>query len=580
MIKEFHVTALANRPPVVAGSDVTATTHGEVFNASNLISASDPDGDAITMYTLYDNTIDPNTGHFSVNGVVQTKVLYQPITLTAQQFAQTTFKTGASGSDDLYVSAFDGTSWSTIKEFHVAALANRPPVVAASDVTLPGATSVAMGSLLSASDPDGDAITMYTLYDNTIDPNTGHFSVNGVVQAKVLYQPITLTAQQFAQTTFQTGKPGSDDLYVSAFDGTSWSAIREFHVNAVNNAPVTIGAGQTVEIGSSYSGVVTFASLNGTLKLDASTNFTGTIAGQLAIGDVIDLADITAGAAATIGYTGIGAPGTLTVSDGTHTAHITLTGNYSLANFTASSDGHSGTSVVDPPLSSAASMPRAASVSITPIATGADTQLAATSAAAVIEYGTVASVTVATIAPLSDGTASGSGAAAPVALPVSQSSLENASSVASAGLSGERSLEVLVQPAGGSAAPALDRGDSAVFPVAELPQTAIAREIVSPDDLILAIRKGDIALKIDPSAGESAERSPWLFDEEQGTFEAPRPEQLTIFVDQDDDDGLVQTGNLNSRQALAGEAVVVPDQSWFGAIRMAWMQPMRSWWWR
>jgi len=222
--------------------------------------------------------------------------------------------------------------------------------VTASDVTLPGATKVAMGSLSTASDPDGDAITMYTVYDNTIDPNTGHFLVNGVVQTKNLYQPIYLTAQQFAQTTFQTGASGSDDLYVAAFDGTSWSAIKEFHVGAVNNAPVTIGAAQTVEIASSYSGVATFAAPTGILKLDTSTAFTGTIGGQLAIGDVIDLADITAGAGAIIGYTGNNSPGTLTVSDGTHTASIALLGNYSLANFTASSDGHGGTSVVDPPL--------------------------------------------------------------------------------------------------------------------------------------------------------------------------------------------------------------------------------------
>jgi hypothetical protein len=157
-------------------------------------SASDPDGDAITKYELYDNTIDPSTGHFSVNGVVQTKVLYQPIFLTPQQFAQTTFQTGASGSDDLYAAAFDGTSWSAIKEFHVTALTNQLPVVTASNVTATTHNEVfAASSLVSASDPDGDAITMYELYDNTIDPSTGHFSVNGVVQTKVLYQPIFLT---------------------------------------------------------------------------------------------------------------------------------------------------------------------------------------------------------------------------------------------------------------------------------------------------------------------------------------------------------------------------------------------------
>ena len=54
--------------------------------------------------------------------------------------------------------------------------------------------------------------------------------------------------------------------------------------------------------------------------------------------------------AALIGYSGNGSPGALTVSDGTHTANIAILGNYSLANFIASSDGHGGTSVVDPPL--------------------------------------------------------------------------------------------------------------------------------------------------------------------------------------------------------------------------------------
>ena len=84
---------------------------------------------------------------------------------------------------------------------------------------------------------------------------------------------------------------------------------------------------------------------------ESASRATGTIGGQLAIGDVIDLADITAGAGATIGYSGNNSPGTLTVSDGTKTASIALLGNYSLANFTASSDGHGGTDVVDPPLS-------------------------------------------------------------------------------------------------------------------------------------------------------------------------------------------------------------------------------------
>jgi hypothetical protein len=132
---------------------------------------------------------------------------------------------------------------------------------------------------------------------------------------------------------------------------------------------------------------------------------------------------------------------------------------------------------------------------------------------------------------------------------------------------------------------AIETPDDVVWPATGVPQTAVAREIVSADDLILAIRKGDIAFKIDPPAGQapagaSAERSPWLFDDERGTFEAPMPEQLTIVVDGSDDDGRGSTDDLASAPMVASEAVVVPEQSWFGAIKLAWLQPTRGWWWR
>ena len=100
---------------------------------------------------------------------------------------------------------------------------------------------------------------------------------------------------------------------------------------------------------NAYSGTVSFAGTTGTLLIDHSSNFSGTITGQLANANIIDLADITAGANATISYSGNNSPGTLTVSDGTHTANIALAGDYSLGNFTAFSDGHGGTAIIDPP---------------------------------------------------------------------------------------------------------------------------------------------------------------------------------------------------------------------------------------
>jgi hypothetical protein len=140
------------------------------------------------------------------------------------------------------------------------------------------------------------------------------------------------------------GNPAGATSTMSAGSGAVTSA------NAGGAAQtLVVPAGGTVELTTPFSGVVSFAGSTGTLEIDNAASFTGKIAGQLAIGDVIDFANVTAGANAKISYSGNNSPGTLTVSDGTHTASVALSGNYSLANFTASSDGHGGTAVVDPP---------------------------------------------------------------------------------------------------------------------------------------------------------------------------------------------------------------------------------------
>ena len=66
--------------------------------------------------------------------------------------------------------------------------------------------------------------------------------------------------------------------------------------------------------------------------------------------DAIDLADISYGANTKATFSGNANGGTLTVTDGTQTANIALSGNYLTSGWTLSSDGHGGTVVVDPPL--------------------------------------------------------------------------------------------------------------------------------------------------------------------------------------------------------------------------------------
>jgi len=74
------------------------------------------------------------------------------------------------------------------------------------------------------------------------------------------------------------------------------------------------------------------------------TGFTGTSDGNPATSDKLDLTDIDF-SSANASY----ANNVLTVTDGTQTAQINFSGNYTLANFHFFSDGSGGTLVTDPP---------------------------------------------------------------------------------------------------------------------------------------------------------------------------------------------------------------------------------------
>src|SRR5262245_8424748 len=213
-----------NHPPVVTASDQTVARN-TTLAASSLFSASDADGDTITGYRFWDSTTDPSSGHFAINGIAQGT--NQNIDVTAAQLAQTTFQTG-SIADDLWVQVYDGTAWSAWQEFHLTPPVNHAPVATASDFAATHNQNIAASSLFSVTDSDGDAITQYQLWDSTSDPASGHWVVGGVAQGT--NQNINVSAAQLSSTTFQSGS-GSDDLWVRAFDGTTWSSWTEFHVN-------------------------------------------------------------------------------------------------------------------------------------------------------------------------------------------------------------------------------------------------------------------------------------------------------------------------------------------------------------
>ncbi|NEV00841.1 Ig-like domain-containing protein [Bradyrhizobium uaiense] len=119
--------------------------------------------------------------------------------------------------------------------------------------------------------------------------------------------------------------------------------------------PATIEAGAKLELAGAVSGSITFNAATGTLVLDHASQFTGKLIhlsgdGTASNSNQIDLKDIAFGSATSASYSGDTTGGVLTVTDAqSHTAHLSLVGDYAHSTFNLSNDGSGGTLVIDPP---------------------------------------------------------------------------------------------------------------------------------------------------------------------------------------------------------------------------------------
>src|SRR5262249_28333233 len=107
----------------------------------------------------------------------------------------------------------------------------------------------------------------------------------------------------------------------------------------------------TIELASGGSAdQVTFAGA-GTLRLNDSIHFGGLVHG-VGLNEALALADIAANGATSATFTEAAnnLSGTLSVTDGSHTANLTLLGQYVTAQFHVQTDGAGGTIVTDPPI--------------------------------------------------------------------------------------------------------------------------------------------------------------------------------------------------------------------------------------
>jgi hypothetical protein len=174
----------------------------------------------------------------------------------------------------------------------------------------------------------------YGLLLNLSDP-TGSYSANSFVEssdgsggALITDPPVASVSNVITASSTPSGQSGTPNTV------------------AALTSPISVADSSTVEINLPYTGQVNFEGPigTGTLQLDNSANFSGTVAGMIGQ-DTLDLRDIDFVAIQKAAFSGSETSGTLSVGDGVHTANIQLLGNYIAAAFTTASDGHGGTFV-------------------------------------------------------------------------------------------------------------------------------------------------------------------------------------------------------------------------------------------
>lgn len=137
-------------------------------------------------------------------------------------------------------------------------------------------------------------------------------------------------------------------------------------------------AGGTLAFANTFNQAVSFTGAIGTLQLAKSQTYTAAISGlSTAGGTLLDLRDIkfVSAGEATFVDNGLHTGGVLTVSDGVHSAHLNLVGDYHASSFVAAVDGHGGVMIHDPAAASPSAFAAAmasfgtrAAATVTPLA--------------------------------------------------------------------------------------------------------------------------------------------------------------------------------------------------------------------
>ena len=338
--QEFTVTVPT---PTISVSSISNATGGEAINLSSLVTITNPGNVAYQTLQLWDTDGTAAGGEFLINGTPQTG----GHAINVPSGANVVFDAGTgSGIDTLWAQLIQSNgAASGWEEFSVTV--PNPTLAVHNDTTATPAQVINLSNLVTITDPGVVGYQKLELWDSNGTATTGQFMVDGVAQTGG--HEIDVSPANVANTVFDEGTSGNTDTLWAQLELNNGSLTGWEKFTVID--PVTVAQGATFELTGPYAGEAIFAGTAGTLQLDSTTGFTGTVAGMTGQ-DTLDLRDIGFGATTTLGFAenSSGTGGTLSVSDGRHTANIALLGHYMASTFVASSDGHGGTAVVEPSL--------------------------------------------------------------------------------------------------------------------------------------------------------------------------------------------------------------------------------------
>jgi hypothetical protein len=243
-------TRLPNRLPVVTPTAATqSAVMGTAVAAGTLFGVSDLDGDTPVQYEFWD--AGGGGGRFRVDGVDQAGGVTIPV--TAAQLGTTQYVgAAASGSETVWVRAYDGQAWSAWASWTMQTVraTNANPVVSAADRNIDLNQWRVLSELVGTSDADGDAIVGYEVRDLTTTAGSGYLWANGASQPANTVVSFT----DLASAWVRGGSAAGADIYeVRARDSEgAWSAWTPFTLTTrtiANRAPLADAPNNAVQVG-------------------------------------------------------------------------------------------------------------------------------------------------------------------------------------------------------------------------------------------------------------------------------------------------------------------------------------------